>query len=312
MVKPMLISLAERLFGFELLVGPYAVAHYRLHKELDGIGVPPASRLNVFLADTLSEPGAATPLGKLGMISAKIIQEREGADELKTEQPILAIIGNPPYRRLAAGETAELVGRWMADMWEDLKRPVQDAGWGVELNTFPDLYIAFWRWALWKLFERPGADGRGVVSLITNRTFLAGHPYAGLRKMLGERFDHIEVIDLRGNLRLGARAGVVGDEGVFDIQTGTAVTIAWSCGKQKSPAHSARVEYVDAWRARRFNRTEKLAWLAEAATAGAVGPGIKVERGLLENLRPRPVPGSRLAFPDRMFFIPRLQYQDTA
>ena len=43
-------------------------------------------------------------------------------------------------------------------LWEDFKRPVQQAGWGNELNTFPDLYIAFYRWALWKLFEREGAD----------------------------------------------------------------------------------------------------------------------------------------------------------
>jgi predicted helicase len=56
-----------------------------------------------------------------------------------------------------------------------------------QLNTFPEFSIAFWRWAIWKIFESEGAPGRGVVAFISNRTFLAGKPYAGLRKMLRSR-----------------------------------------------------------------------------------------------------------------------------
>ena len=111
----------------------------------------------------------------LGFMSAPIVQERKEADEVKANKPIIAIIANPPYRRLKETEIDELVGSWVADtLWEDFKKPVRDAGWGGELNTFPDLYIAFYRWALWKLFERPAADGRGVISFITNRSFLTG------------------------------------------------------------------------------------------------------------------------------------------
>jgi predicted helicase len=64
------------------------------------------------------------------------------------------------------------------------------------------------------------------VALISNRTFLAGKPYAGLRAMLRERFDRIEIIDLRGDVRRGERAGVTSDQGVFNIQVGTAITLA--------------------------------------------------------------------------------------
>jgi N-6 DNA Methylase len=145
MVTPALLDLAERIFGFELLIGPYAVAHYRLHHELAAVGVPLDHRLNLYLADTLAEPGAAAPLGKLGFIAQPMADERGAADQLKQSVPILAIIGNPPYRRLLAGETEELAGEWIANKWEIFKKPVQDAGWGGELNTFPDLYIAFWR-----------------------------------------------------------------------------------------------------------------------------------------------------------------------
>ncbi len=105
-------NLARRMFGFELLVGPYAVAHYRLHHALRrprGAGEGPENplelpRLGVYLADTLAEPGAAAPTGPLGFVADGIADERHEASRIKTEQPILAITGNPPYRRLEEGE----------------------------------------------------------------------------------------------------------------------------------------------------------------------------------------------------------------
>ena len=60
---------------------------------------------------------------------------------------------------------------------------------------------------------------RGVVAFITNRKYLTGWPYAGLRKMMRERFDRIEIIDLRGDVRRGERAGVDADQGVFNIRS---------------------------------------------------------------------------------------------
>ena len=71
------------------------------------------------------------------------MKKRRAADRVKSEQPILAIIGNPPYRRLEEGENESLVGRWMNDLWDDLKRPVREAGKGGQLNTFPELSVAF-------------------------------------------------------------------------------------------------------------------------------------------------------------------------
>ena len=93
----------------------------------------------------------------------------------------------------------------MDSIWDDLKEPVREAGQGGQLNTFPELSVAFWRWAIWKIFEAENAPRRGVVAFITNRKFLTGWPYAGLRKMMRERFDRIEIIDLRGDVRRGER-----------------------------------------------------------------------------------------------------------
>ena len=134
--KGALRALANRLFGFELLVGPYAVAHYRLRHALGALQAD--RRVGVFLTDTLAEPGAAAPVGHLGFVAENIRTERHEADRIKQRQPILAIIGNPPYRRLEAGEIGELVGNWMNDLWDDLKAPVRDAGWGISSTPFPN------------------------------------------------------------------------------------------------------------------------------------------------------------------------------
>ena len=204
-------------------------------------------RLGVYLTDTLAAPGAAAPLGPLGFVSEGIADERREANRIKSEHPILAIIGNPPYRRLEEGENRTLVGDWMDRIWDDLKEPVRNAGHGNQLNTFPELSVAFWRWAIWKIFEADNAPQRGVVAFISNRKFLTGWPYAGLRKMLRERFDRIEIIDLRGDVRRGERAGVSTPIKVSST--------SWSARRSPLPlrmaarrtGEAADVSYHDSW-----------------------------------------------------------------
>lgn len=285
-------ALAGRLHGLELLVGPYTVAHYRLLRELVNAGAAPAGRLPVYLADTLTPPGGAKGVtAHLGFLSAPIVAERTAADWLKDETPILAILGNPPYRRLNEGEERAITRPWDNGFWDDLKKPVRDAGWGNELNTFPDLYIAFWRWCLWKLFEAKGAPGRGVVCLITNRGFLSGHPYAGLRKMLRERFDSIDIIDLRGDLRGARPAGIAADENVFAIRAGVAVTLAVARGGRRRRGAEAVVRYADPWRQGVFTAERKLALLERAAGDPAALAMLPIDRHGLEDFLPVPFAG---------------------
>jgi len=267
LVAAEILSLSRRLQAFELLVGPYTVAHYRMLREVAQYHVVPLERLPIYLADTLAPPaGALSVSSRLDFLGAPIVAERKAADAVKAGPPILAIFGNPPYRRLKKGEVETLVGPWMNSLWEDLKRPVREAGFGRSLNPFPDLYVAFWRWALWRLFEAEGAERRGVVAFITNRGFLAGRAFGGLRRMLRRRFDAIEIVDLRGDNRGALPAGVAADENVFNIETGVCVLTAWATGR-KAPGTDATIRYADAWDAQAFRRADKLA-LLEAASSG--------------------------------------------
>lgn len=263
MVGPIISDFAQRMYGFELLVGPYTVAHYRMAREVlsRGGGVPP---IPIYLTDTLAPPADERRVNNhLGFLGAPMVHEREEADRVKSETPILAIIGNPPYKRLKRGEVERLVGRTMSERWEDLKAPVRAAGLGLSLNAFPDLCIAFYRWALWRLFEVDGALGRGVLAFITNRTFLTSAGYGGLRQMLRERFDMIRIIDLRGNNRGALPATVERDENVFKIEVGVCILIATASGEPRDG--EAEVFYADAWRAGGYRRREKLVLAAETA-----------------------------------------------
>jgi Type ISP C-terminal specificity domain/N-6 DNA Methylase len=287
MAELALADLAKRMFAFELLIGPYAVAHYRLHHALKAGEKTALPRLGIYLADTLAQPGTSSPIGALGFVEKGIQDERHLANELKTKQPILAIIGNPPYRRLEEGENRTLVGDWMDGVWNDLKEPVKNAGWGNQLNTFPELSVAFWRWSLWKIFEAENAPKRGVVAFISNRKFLTGKPYAGLRQMMRRLFDRIEIIDLRGDSRLGERAGIEGDQNVFNIQVGVCITLAIAEGTKAADAE-ASIHYRDVWDAKSFRRKDKLGWLSSSVAKGDVGKWIHVDRKALDDFRPKP------------------------
>lgn len=194
-----------------------------------------------------------------------MVAERQAADSVKLATPILAIFGNPPYRRLRSGEVARLVGADMAMRWRDLTQPVRDAGYGRSLNAFPDLYIAFYRWALWRLFEADGAQGRGVLAYISNRGFLTGRGFGGLRRMLRRRFNVIRIFDLRGDNQGTRPATVRTDENVFNIQVGVCVLVAYASGN-KPKGEEAEVWYADAWNERAYTEADKLRLAFAAAS----------------------------------------------
>jgi len=275
-------AFAQRMNGLELLVGPYTVAHYRMLREVAGRGGT-AAHLPIYLADTLAPPaGARTVATHLSFLGQPMVAERQAADAVKQDAPVLAILGNPPYRRLRSGEVERLVGADMADRWRDLTQPVRDAGFGRALSAFPDLYVAFYRWSLWRLFEARGATGRGVLAFITNRGFLTGRGFGGLRRMLRRRFDVIRILDLRGDGQGARPASVAVDENVFAIQVGVCILLAYATGTKPAEAE-AEVWYADAWEAGAFTRAETLRLAVGAAADPALlrdrlVPGLDMDR----------------------------------
>lgn len=229
-------DLASRAYAFELLVGPYAVARWRLTTLLREAGVEATPR--VVLTDTLAEPRAGRHVaGRFGFIDQPLTEERDEAERIKTRQPIQVILGNPPYERTSLrahdGDEGEAGDRW-AWIWrkvDDFKRGVPPEE-RVNLKNLAERYVLFYRWAFWKLLEEDASGpGRGVVSFISNRSFLTGGAFAGMRAFMRERFQRIVIVDLSGDLRAARLEGAPPDEPVFDIQTGTAIAVCLRTGE---------------------------------------------------------------------------------
>ena len=201
-VAPMMEDVAHRLVGFELQFGAFAVAQLRLLAEMLEIGADATPRL--FVTDTLGDPYADIETGQ--GIYREISKSRTEANKVKRSEPITVVIGNPPYKEKAKGK-----GAWIESGSANRAAPLDDwqppVAWGVGAHAkhLRNLYIYFWRWAAWKVFQQ-GAGGRdrqppvdeklaGMVCYITVAGFLNGPGFQKMRADLRGECDDIWVID---------------------------------------------------------------------------------------------------------------------
>ena len=248
--------LLPRIFGFELLMAPYAVAHFKLGMQLAGHDMTPAQRekwaydfsgderLGVFLTNTLEEAErkAETLFGPLRVIS----QEANAALKIKSELPILAVIGNPPYSGHSANRSWEMkegkrvptfIGHLIQDYYSVDGKPLGERN----PKWLQDDYVKFIRWGQWRI-ERTGA---GILAFITNHGYLDNPTFRGMRQSLMNSFTDIYVLNLHGNSKKKERAPDGSpDENVFDIQQGVTLGIFV---KEPEKAGPAKVYYSDLW-----------------------------------------------------------------
>ncbi len=259
-------QLAQNLYGFELMVGSYAVADLRVTNALRGYGaaLPFQSGAQIYLTDTLESPYATPPQGTF-LIQRELAQQQRLALNVKKDARVLVCLGNPPYDRAPAQDSA---GGWVRHGDEgDVDPPILDAfiepakaaGHGVHLKNLYNLYVYFWRWALWKVFEQNHAVP-GVVSFITAASYLDGSAFAGMRQHMRRECDEIYILDIGGESR-GPRQS----ENVFNIQTPVAIAVAMRRANRK-PRQPAKVRYarIDG------TRDEKLAALNAIANLASV------------------------------------------
>ena len=261
-------ELVTRVYGFELMVGSYAVAELRVSRALrdqgaalsTGGSVGGITGARVYLADTLESPHA-TPPQQSAFLRA-ISEQRARAIEVKNDMPVLVCLGNPPYDRHAAAtnHNRAQTGGWVRHgdegestkpILHDFLEPARKAGQGVRLKNLYNFYVYFWRWALWKVFEQNTRAGPGIVSFITASSYLDGDAFCGMREHMRRLCDEIWVLDLGGEGRGSRRS-----ENVFAIQTPVAIAIAVRYGAAR-PDRSAKVHFVRIEGSRR----EKLAQL---------------------------------------------------
>jgi hypothetical protein len=224
-------ALAQNLYGFELMVGPYAVSELRISRALrDREADLPEDGINIYLTDSLESPNAEpqTPFH----FYKPIAKQHAKALEVKNNIPVIVCLGNPPYDRheAASGENRSRTGGWVRwgdtenaedAILKDFRAPAIAAGHGLHVKNLYNLYVYFWRWALYKVFEHETALGPGVVSFISASSYLDGSAFCGMRQHLREICDEIWILDLGGEGR-----GTRKNDNVFSIQTPVAIAVA--------------------------------------------------------------------------------------
>ena len=215
----------QRVFGFEIMPAPFVVAHLQVGLTMQALDAPLSEdgdeRAGVFLTNALTgwEPRTQKPLP-----FPELEEERDRAERVKQDTPVLVILGNPPYNGFAGVAIDE-----ERDLLEAYRRPNQVRLAGARgLN---DLYVRFFRMAERRIAEK---TGRGIVCFISNYSWLDGLSYAGMREHYLEAFDAIRIDCLNGDKYKTGKTTPDGkpDPSIFStpgdpvgIQVGTAIAM---------------------------------------------------------------------------------------
>jgi predicted helicase len=251
--------LLPRLFGFELLMAPYTVAHMKLGLQLQELGYDFSSeeRLRIYLTNTLQESFQIAD--QAISFGSRIKEEAEAAKEVKQERPVMVIIGNPPY----SGHSVN-TGDWIKGLLNGkdiISNTKTDSYFEVDGKPLGeknpkwlnDDYVKFIRFSQWRIDQ----TGYGVLAFVTNHGYLDNPTFRGMRQSLLKTFDEIYILDLHGNSKKKETCPDDSvDQNVFDIQQGVAIGIFIKY--QNSQQESATVYHADLWGKREIFENKQL------------------------------------------------------
>jgi len=218
--------LIPRLNGFELLMASYAMAHLKMDMLLTETGFKPTDdqRFRIFLTNSLEEAHPDTGT----LFSSWLSDEADQANAIKSDTPVMCIIGNPPY----SGESSNK-GKWIMDLMEDYKKEPGGIQKLQERNPkwINDDYVKFMRFGQYFIEK----NGEGILAFINPHGYLDNPTFRGMRWNLLKTYDKIYTIDLHGNSKKKETApdGSV-DQNVFDIMQGVSINLFIKTGKKKA------------------------------------------------------------------------------
>ena len=261
----------QRVFGFEIMPAPFVVAHLQVGLTMQALDAALSDdggeRAGVFLTNALTgwEPTPQKPLP-----FPELEDERDRAERVKQDTPVLVIIGNPPYNGfagMAVDEERELSQAYRAV--EKVRKPE-----GQGLN---DLYVRFFRMAERRIAEK---TGRGVVCFISNYSWLDGLSFTGMRERYLDAFDAIRIDCLNGDKYKTGKTTPDGkpDPSIFStpgdpvgIQVGTAVT---TLIRKAEHAPAGSVEFRHLWGQAKLTELSETAETEPSALYDTINPSL--------------------------------------
>lgn len=225
--------LLPRIYGFELLMAPYAVAHMKLGLQLKESGYDFSSneRIRIYLTNTLEEAHAMTGLP---LFTQWIAEEANAASGVKQDAPVMVVLGNPPYSvsSMNTGFNDHIRSNYYP------KDGIKEAN----PKALLDDYVKFIRFAQWRIEQ----TGYGVLAFISNNGYLDNPTFRGMRQSLMQTFDDIYILDLHGNSNKKEKCPDGSeDKNVFDIMQG--VSIGIFVKKSRSREGLANVHHAELW-----------------------------------------------------------------
>ena len=287
----------RRVFGFEIMSAPFVIAHWQVGNLLAKLGAPvdpsKGERPAIFLTNALT--GWEPPSGPKQTIPLypELEHERDRAEHVKRDVPVLVVLGNPPYNAYAGTSPEEEAG---------LVKPYKDgliSDWKIKKFNLDELYVRFFRIAE----RRIAKTGRGVFSYISNYSWTSEPSFVAMRQHLLQSFDKFWVENLHGdrNKTEYAPDGTT-SETVFamkgfspGIRQGIAIGLGVKSGKASQQKVVRYRDDIDAGRAiaRRQQLLESLKSVAFDDQYEIANP----QRWNRLSFRPRDVDNAYLAWP---------------
>ncbi len=285
-------NLLKQFYGFEYLIAPYAIAHLNLSQAFKEEFKKPLKEndaLKIILTNTLMQPSEIAAYRGLNPIFET---ELLNAQEIKKDENILIITGNPPYSGASSNEglfewevkatygiepefqTIEIEKKVkLTDKIKTLLKNIQAQKQGGSKNALKELkklhskyklqdernpkwilddYVKFMRFAQNKIESL----GHGLFGFISNNAFLDNPTFRGLRRSLLECYDELYILNLHGNARKKEKTPQgAKDENVFNIKQGVSINLF----VKKAQTTKPKIHYYDVY----GQRAEKYAFLAQ-------------------------------------------------
>ncbi|WP_120993517.1 type ISP restriction/modification enzyme [Helicobacter pylori] len=285
-------NLLKQFYGFEYLIAPYAIAHLNLSQAFKEEFKKPLKEndvLKIILTNTLIQPSEIAADRGLQPIFEK---ELKSAQEIKKDEKILIITGNPPYSGASSNEglfewevkatygiepefqTIEIeknikltdkIKKFLNNIQKQKESGSKDAlkalknlhsKYKLQKEKNPkwllDDYVKFMRFAQNKIESL----GHGLFGFISNNAFLDNPTFRGLRRSLLECYDELYILNLHGNARKKEETPQgAKDENVFNIMQGVSINLF----VKKAQTTKQKIYYYDVY----GERAEKYAFLAQ-------------------------------------------------
>jgi len=290
----LLKAFEERIIGFEILTAPFAISQLQLYILLAGLDVEPPEdhRLAIFLTNALT---GWHEQGDIKLNFPEMREEYDASQAVKQAAKIIVVLGNPPYDRFtgaAQAEEAELVTHYkgielVAERGRDGQVRLDEFGrpkkkqrgqsllykeFGVRKQLLDDLYVRFYRLAEERIGE---AAEHGIVSYISNSSFLTGRSHPRMRRSLLSNFHRVWIDNLNGDkfktgkvIPKGLPGEGTADQSAFTtdsdprgIQPGTAIVTWLKLPRERADGATAQVLYRDFWGLANWKRTALFASL---------------------------------------------------